>query len=171
MYRKLLGTMLLMAAMSVVATAAQAETKIGAVSMARLMESAPQVKRASDKIKAEFADREEQLVKEQEEIKKLQEKYRRDREVMSASEREKAENTLRERVREFKRKSDAFAADFSEARNKALGGLQSDIYKAIVEIAEAEHYDLIVSESVLYVSKRIDITDKVIARLQTQSDK
>ena len=145
---------------------AQAETKVGAVNMARLMESAPQVKAASEKIKAEFAEREKQLVEEQAEIKKMQEKYRRDRDVVSAAEREKMEAALREKVREFKRKSDAFAADFSEARNKALADLQSDIYKAIVAIAEAEHYDLIVSESVLYVSKRIDITDKVIARLQ-----
>ncbi len=145
---------------------AQAETKVGAVNMARLMESAPQVKAASEKIKAEFAEREKQLVEEQAEIKKMQEKYRRDRDVVSAAEREKMEAALREKVREFKRKSDAFAADFSEARNKALGNLQSEIYKAIVAIAEAEHYDLVVSESVLYVSKRIDITDKVIARLQ-----
>ncbi len=171
MKTKLFASLLLAVIMSVAASVAQAETKIGAVSMARLMESAPQVKRASEKIKAEFAEREKQLIEEQEEIKKLQENYRRDREVMSATEREKAENTLRERVREFKRKSDAFAADFSEARNQALGGLQSDIYKAIVDIAEAEHYDLIVSESVLYVSKRIDITDKVIARLQKQTAK
>ncbi len=145
---------------------AQAETKVGAVNMARLMEAAPQVKAASEKIKAKFAEREKQLVEEQAEIKKMQEKYRRDRDVVSAAEREKMETALREKVREFKRKSDAFAADFSEARNKALGSLQSDIYKAIAAIAEAEHYDLIVSESVLYVSKRIDITDKVIARLQ-----
>ncbi len=171
MKTKLLGSLLLAIVMSVGATAVQAETKIGAVSMARLMESAPQVKRASEKIKAEFAEREKQLIDEQDEIKKLQDNYRRDREVMSAAEREKAENALRERVREFKRKSDAFAADFSEARNQALGSLQSDIYKAIVDIAEAENYDLIVSESVLYVSKRIDITDKVIARLQKNPGK
>lgn len=168
---KLMGSLLLAAALSLVAVAAQADTKIGAVSMARLMESAPQVKRASEKIKAEFSDREAKLLKEQKEVETLQKNYRRDREVMSAAEREKAENVLRDRVREFKRKSDAFAADFSEARNKALGGLQSDIYKAIVEIAEAEKYDLIVSESVLYVSKRIDITDKVIAQLKKRSDK
>ncbi len=148
---------------------AQAETRVGAVNMARLMESAPQVKAASERIKAEFAEREKKLVEEQEQIKQLQEKYRRDRDVLSATEREKMENTLRERVREFKRKSDAFAADFSAARNKALGSLQSDIYKAIVDIAETEGYDLIVSESVLYVSKRIDITDKVIGKLQQRA--
>ncbi len=166
MKNRMMQLLLLALLLAVGVGQAQAETKVGAVNMARLMESAPQVKAASEKIKAKFAEREKQLVEEQAEIKKMQEKYRRDRDVVSAAEREKMETALREKVREFKRKSDAFAADFSEARNKALGSLQSDIYKAIVAIAEAEHYDLIVSESVLYVSKRIDITDKVIARLQ-----
>ncbi len=171
MYKKITVALLLAAVLFSLAGVAQADTKVGAVNMARLMESAPQVKAASERIKAEFAEREKQLLEEQEQIKQLQDKYRRDRDVMSAAEREKMENTLRERVREFKRKSDAFAADFSAARNQALGNLQSDIYKAIVEIAEAEGYDLIVSESVLYVSKRIDITDKVIAKLQQRAGK
>ena len=150
---------------------AQADTRIAAVNVSRLMENAPQARAANDKIKSQFAEREKKLVKEQTEIRKLEEKYRRDKDVVSAAEKSKLENKLRERVREFKRKSDAFAADFSEARNAALSQLQSDIFKAIVAIAEEEKYDLVVSESVLYASKKIDITDKIIARLKKNSGK
>lgn len=164
----ILRTLLIAALVFGVSHAAFAETRIGAVKMARLMEAAPQVKSASEKIKSEFADREQQLAKEQAALQKIEEAFRRDRDIMSAAEREKKEKELVAKVREFKRKSDAFATDFSEARNKALSGLQADIYKAIVEIAEAGNYDLIVSESVLYVSKRIDITDQVIEKLKQQ---
>jgi outer membrane protein len=165
--RVLLAVLLVLMSLATV----QADTRIAAVNVSRLMENAPQAKTASDRIKAQFADREKKLVEEQAAIRKLEEQYRRDKDVVSAAERQKLENTLREKVREFKRKSDAFAADFSEARNQALNSLQSDIFKAIVEIAEKENYDLVVSESVLYASKKIDITDKVITRLQAHSGK
>ncbi len=146
--------------------AALADTKVAAVNINKLMEGAPQAQAASEDLKQRFAAREQALLEERDQIKKLEERYKRDKDILSKSEREKLEQEIRDRRREFKRKSDEFTEDFSLARNEALNKLQADVYKAIVDVAKRENYDLVVSESVLYASKRVDITDKVLARLK-----
>ncbi len=145
-----------------------ADSRIAAVNINKLMEEAPQAKSASEAIKNKFAGRERELIAERDAIRKLEEQYNRDKDVVSKSEREKLEQDVREKLREFKRKSDSFTEDFTLARNEALNKLQSDVYKAIVDVAEKENFDLVVSESVLYASKRVDVTDKVLARLKEQ---
>lgn len=149
-----------------VSTAVVAETRIAAVNINKLMEMAPQAKSASDNMKIRFADRERGLLAEQNKIRELEERFRKDKDFISASEKDSLEIEVRERLREFKRKSDNFTEDFSLARNEALNTLQTDVYKAIVLVAEKESYDLVVSESVLFASKRIDITDQVLEQLK-----
>jgi len=145
---------------------ASAQSNIGAVNINKLMENAPQAKAASDSMRERFSTREKKLLGERDEIRKLEEQYQKDADVMSKSEKETLERKIRERLRDFKRESDAFTEDFSIARNEVLNEIQTDVYKAIVDVAEAEKFDLIVSESVLYASKRVDITDKVLTRLK-----
>lgn len=148
------------------ATSAWAETRIAAVNVNKLMEEAPQVQSASDGMKARFSSREHKLLADRDVIHDLEERYKRDKDVMSSSERENLEQDIRERLRDFKRKSDNFTEDFNLARNEALNRLQDDVNKAIVGVAKEGDYDLVVSESVLYASKRVDITDKVLTRLK-----
>ena len=49
-------------------------------------------------------------------------------------------------------------------RNEELAGLQERLQKAIQVIAEAEKFDLILQEAV-YISTRIDITERVLKAL------
>jgi len=134
------------------------------------MEQAPQAQLASEEMKQRFADREKSLLAERDSISKLEEQYKRDKETISSTKREEMEQRLRGLLRDYKRDSDNFTEDFNLARNEALDKLQSDVYKAIVSVAEKEKYDLVLSESVLYASSRMDITDKVLAELITLSD-
>ena len=145
----------------------QAESRIAAVNINNLMEQAPQTQLASDEMKQRFADREKNLVLERNTIRELEEQYKRDKNGMSSAKREEMEQHLREKLRDYKRDSDNFTEDFSMARNEALDRLQNDVYKAIVNVAEKEKYDLVLSESVLYASGRMDITDKVLLELKT----
>lgn len=143
-----------------------AENKIGSVNISTLMQQAPQAKVATDKLKASFVDRERAILSEQQELRKLEETYTNESNELSRAEGEALELKIRERSRELKRKQDIFTEDFSLARNEALKSIQEDVYKAIVEVAESESYDLIVSESVLFASKRVDMTALVLERLK-----
>lgn len=145
---------------------ALAEVKVGFVNTVKLMEEAPQAKAAISKMEAEFAPREKELVALQREIKQAEDKLSRDSAVMSDSERGKVERDLVSQKRDFKRSQDEFREDLNIRRNEELSKLQRRLYDAIVDLAKAEKYDLIVSEGVVYASTSIDITDAVLARLK-----
>lgn len=145
---------------------AMAEVKVGFVNTVKLMEEAPQAKSAIGKMEAEFAPREKELVTIQRKIKDSEDKLSRDSAVMSDSERSKLERDLVSRKRDLKRSQDEFREDLNIRRNEELAKLQRRLYDAIVDLAKAEKYDLIVSEGVVYASTSIDITDAVLARLK-----
>ncbi|MGF1548358.1 MAG: OmpH family outer membrane protein [Thiotrichales bacterium] len=166
MIKRISTLVIMLFALGLSPLAAQAESRVGAVNVNKLMEEAPQAKSASEAIKNKFSGRERELLTERDELRKLEEQYNRDKDVVAKAEKDKLEQDLRERLREFKRKSDSFTEDFTLARNEALNQLQTDVYKAIVDVAEKENFDLIVSESVLFASKRVDVTDKVLQRLK-----
>lgn len=146
--------------------AAFAETKIGSVNISTLMQDAPQARVATDKLKASFSEREQAILAEREEIRNLEDT---DVSALSRVEAETLELKIRERKRELQRTSDVFTEDFSLARNEALKSIQEEVYDAIVMVAERDQYDLILSESVLYASKRVDITGLVLERLKALS--
>lgn len=145
---------------------ALAEIKVGFVNTVKLMEEAPQAKAAISKMETEFAPREKELVAIQREIKQAEDKLARDAAVMSETDRGKVERDLVSRKRDLKRSQDEFREDLNIRRNEELAKLQRHLYDAIVELAKADNYDLIVSEGVVYASTSIDITDAVLARLK-----
>ncbi len=145
---------------------ALAEVKVGFVNTVKLMEEAPQAKAAISKMEAEFAPREKELVALQRDIKQSEDKLSRDSAVMSDSDRTKVERDLVSRKRDLKRSQDEFREDLNIRRNEELAKLQRRLYEAIVDLAKAENYDLIVSEGVVFASTRIDITDAILERLK-----
>ena len=150
---------------------AQAEFRVGFVNTVKLMEKAPQAKAAIAKIEAEFAPREKEIVALQREIKKMEEKLAKDSAVLSEQKRRKAERELISKRRELKRAQDEFREDLNIRRNEELTKLQKKLYDAIVNFAKEKQYDLIVSEGVVYASKRVDITDLLLERLRKEAGK
>ena len=51
------------------------------------------------------------------------------------------------------------------AQNEELASVQERANKVIQQIAEAEKFDLILQDPVVFASQRIDITEKVIKAL------
>lgn len=69
---------------------------------------------------------------------------------------------------DFQRKQREFREDLNQRRNEELAAVLERANKVIKQIAEQQNYDLIVQEAV-YVSPRIDITDKVLKALASGS--
>ena len=142
-----------------------AETKIGFVDTVKLMEAAPQAKSAQSKIEKEFAPREKELVALQRQIKTKEDKLTRDGAVMSESERSKLEREILSKRRDLKRSQEEFRDDLNIRRNEVLAKLQKDMYEAVVTLAKEQKFDLIMSQGVVYSSKKVDITDSVLKKL------
>ena len=154
------------AALAVVAgTSIAADYKIGFVNTERLFREAAPAKRAQAKIEKEFATRDAEIQKLAKQVRDLQAVLDKDGATMAESERRNKERDLANGSRDLQRLQREFREDLNLRRNEELAGIQERANKVIQQIAEAEKFDLIIQDPVVYASQRIDITDKVIKAL------
>lgn len=151
-------------------TASAQDLKIGYVDTARVLKDAPQADIARKKLEHEFAPRDEKIVNMQNRLKKLDDRQNRDVATMSDTERRKVERDMIELRRDIKRAKEEFTEDFNLRRNEELTKLQKLISRTTVAVAKDEGYDIVLSDSVLYTSKRVNITDKILERLRSRKD-
>ena len=142
-------SILLLAASAMPLQAAQAQTKIGVVNVARLLQESPQAQAASQALENEFAARRRELESQQKDLKAREDKLQKDGAVMAAAERSNAEKTLRDGQREFARKQNEFLEDLNVRRNEVLGQLQRTILQEVQTFAKGAGLDVVVSEAAL----------------------
>lgn len=147
-------------------TAAAQETKIGVVSLQAIVERAPQTKDVMDALREEFAPREREIVAKQKEIEDLQAKVQKDLAVMGETERRNAEKNLRDLGRDFERLRTEYQEDSNLRQNEEFGILQRSVLKEVQDYAEAQGYDLIVGDGVLYASQSTNITEDVLRAVE-----
>ena len=138
------------------------ETKFGVVSLQAIVERAPQTKAVMEALREEFAPRERQIVAKQKEIEDLQEKVQKDLAVMGETERRNAEKNLRDLGREFERMRTEYQEDSNLRQNEEFGVLQRSVLKEVQDYAQAQGYDLIIGDGVLYASSAVNITEDVL---------
>jgi outer membrane protein len=168
--RLVIGSSVLAIGMALLAPlgAAQAQTKIAVVNVARLMEEAPQAKTAMQALQDEFAPRQREIVQQQKDLKAKEEKLQRDGAVMAENERRNSEKDLRDGQRELARKQNEYVEDLNLRRNEELGKLQRSLLQEVQAFARTSSYDLIVGDGVLYVNESMDITAQVLSALQAR---
>ena len=164
---KIISNLLVATALVLPVSLAQAaDIKLGFVSIAKILNSAPQAEAASKRLEQEFAPRQKGLVEAQKSLRKQEEKLSKDGAVMSESQRRSLENEIRNQARELKRTSDEFREDFNLRRNEELGKFQKQVLEVINSVAKEEGFDLVVNDSAtLYFSPQVDVTEKVLKRL------
>jgi outer membrane protein len=140
--------------------------KVGYIDTAKVLKDSPQADLARKKLEDEFNPRDQEIVKLQEKLKALREKQDRDAKLMSQAESIKLEREIISVNRDIKRAKEEFNEDFNLRRNEELAKLHKLISKTTIEVAKELNYDIILSDNVLYITKRVDITDMVIKRLQ-----
>jgi len=150
----------------VVAGAAHAvEYKIGFVNTERLFREAAPAKRAQQKLEKEFAPRDADIQRLSKQVRDLQALLDKDGATMAESDRRNKERDLANQSRDLQRMQREVREDQNLRRNEELGSLQERANKVIREIAEAEKFDLILQDPVVFASPRTDITEKVIKAL------
>ena len=144
--------------------------KLGAVNAVRVLEQSPQAEKARSIIEKEFAPRDKQLVAKQKDLKALEDKLAKDGAIMSESERSNLERDIINKKRDLKREQDEFREDFNFRRNEEFAKIQKDILDAIQIVAKENNYDIVLSDGVLYASKKVDISGLVIEYLKKQEN-
>lgn len=159
----------LMASLPLSYASAVEQLKIGYVNTQRLFRDAPAAVRAAKKIEQEFSKRDQDLQRLAKQVQGLQESLEKNGLTMNESERRAKEKDLGEMSREFQRKQREFREDLNLRQNEENAAIIEKANKAIKQLAESEKYDLIVQD-VVWVSPKLDITDKVVKALSDAKD-
>ncbi len=142
------------------------ELKIGVVDLQAVIQRAPQTKVALDALQEEFAPRQREFQAKLTEFEDLRAKAEKDLAVMGETERRNAERDLRELQRELTRLEKESQEDFNLRQNEEIGLLQRAMLKEVQDYAEAQGFDLIVGDGVLYVNSTVNITDDVLRAVE-----
>ncbi|MCK9512111.1 MAG: OmpH family outer membrane protein [Pigmentiphaga sp.] len=142
-------------------------TKVGFVSVERIIRDSAPAKAAVARIDAEFKKREAELQDLANRLRSQSEQYDRDIAVMSESDRIRRQRELSTLDSDFQRKRIEFQEDLNRRRNEEMSKVFEQADLVIKQIAESQNYDLVLQEAIT-VSPRVDITDQVIKALDAR---
>jgi outer membrane protein len=145
---------------------ARAEPKIGVVNVAKLLDESPQARSAMQALQDEFAPRQKEILKQQDDLKSREDKAQRDGDVMGDTEKRNLDRELRDAQRELSRKQNEYVEDLNIRRNEELGRLQKSLMQEVEAFAKAQGFDLILGDGVLYAASAVDVTAQVLQRLE-----
>ena len=148
-------------------SADQHQLKIGFVNPVKLLELSPQGENALRALEEEFRPRDQELIDLREKVLALEVDLDKNRLVLQASEIKKRQQAIDSIRRKIKRDQQEAREDYNSRRNEELAKLQRLVREMIVTIANEEGFDLIVEQAV-YVNNRIDLTERVLQRLQQE---
>jgi outer membrane protein len=126
------------------------EARIAAVDSDRILRESAPAKAAQGKLEQEFSTRDRDLQNMAQKLKSMSDSLDKNGPSLSATDRQQRQTALAQLDSDFQRKQREFREDLNQRRNE--------------ELAEQQHYDLVVQEAV-YVSPRINITDQVLKAL------
>lgn len=143
---------------------ASAELKIAYIEMAQVMQS-QQAQDIGKKLQTEFSSRANQLDQLKKTLNDKRTALEKDSKKLSEADMRDKSKQISDLTIDFERKQRELNEDVNIRKNEEMAKFQQQLNKAVSNIAQADGYDLIVYNSVAYASKKINITDKVIAAI------
>ncbi len=142
-----------------------ADYKIGFVDIQKILRESSSAKAAQKKLESEFSSKNKQLEAKSNSLKKMVEKYKKEKDILSKDQAEDLQNKIMKEERDFKRDATEAQEDFKIRRNDELGKIEDRLKEVILSIAKSGKYDLIFTNAdVAYASdtSSINITDIVL---------
>lgn len=139
-------------------------SKVGFVSLERILRDSAAAKAALQKLDQEFLKRRQGLEESSKQLQGMVAKLERDAAVMSEADRRKLQKETADFERDLQRRQREFREDANRRQNEETALILERATRAIRQVAEAEKIDIVFQDAV-YASPRIDITDKVLRAL------
>lgn len=142
--------------------------RIGYVDMKRLLDQAPQVQQARDRLQHEFAGRDRQLQDDESRLEALKASLEHDRPTLSEGALAKRRQEVDVLAGSVRRARERMQQQLKDRSAQELDKSWQTISNAAVEYARSHDYDLLLPSPVIYASPRVDITDAVLQRLRQE---
>ena len=142
-----------------------ADFKIGVVDLQRALNESSSGRKAKDQFKGEFEKMQNGLKSEKDALDRLKDDLDKKSAVLSDDQRKIKMEDFERRRRDLRRKLEDSDAELRKKDQELTGSILKDLAVVIQEIGEREGYTVILensSNSVLYASKSIDITESVL---------
>lgn len=162
---------LALAAVLAPAAGSAQQLKIAVIDPNRIVEESPQYEEARRTLSTEVAEREAELVEQQDDVDELSDKLERDGPLMSEDEIKLLQNDIRARKRRLRYAKAELQEDFALRQSELRTKLVKQVEEVVRQIAKEQSIDLIVSEGVVYFSERIDISAQVVERLKEEFER
>lgn len=154
-----------------VAAAGAEGLKIAVIDPNRIVEESPQYEEARRTLSTEVAEREAELLDQQDSVDQLTVNLDRDGPLMSEDEIKLLQTDIRARKRRLRYARAELQEDFALRQSELRTKLVKQVEEVVRQIAKEQDIDLIVSEGVVYFSERIDISAQVVDRLKEEFSK
>jgi outer membrane protein len=166
--------LLLMVALGVLAVAGNAQVKIAHINSEAVMQALPEAADAQKSLDALVAQWEAELQKMQADWKRRFDEYDKRKLILTDQARAEQERELREldqRIVDYRNKKFGQNGELFQKQNEVMKPLQNKMFKVLEELAKDEGYDYIFDRSgevlLLFANEKLDLTDKVIARMKS----
>ncbi|MDL1973294.1 MAG: OmpH family outer membrane protein [Deltaproteobacteria bacterium] len=146
--------------------------KIGVVDFQKIIEKSDMGKASSETIKGRGNEMTATLKEKEAEIEKTKKELDQKSLVMNKDASEEQEQALRNKINDLASLQRRYSRELKELQNNLLGKLENDLKGIIEEIGKKEGYTLIMERrvgGVMYAPSTIDITDRVIRKLNALS--
>ena len=146
--------------------------KIGVIDLQKILATSAAGKHVQNELKKEKGKMEVALQKKGAEIENIRKRLERESMVMGKEMREEKERESRIKINDFKTLQKKYRSDLQKLEGGLMNQLKSDIDEIVKAIGKKEGYLLIINKfGVIYSPNSIDITDKVIGKLNAKSAK
>jgi outer membrane protein len=140
--------------------------RIGYVDMQRLIDNAPQTLAARERLRREFDRRDAELKVEVARQAELDQRIASEAATLAAADLEALQRQAETLRRSIERTRQRLREEFNSRVDQELERTWPLINEAVADYAREAGYDLVVPSPVVYVSGRIDITERVLDRLK-----
>ena len=145
----------------------QAAGKTAFINQKQLLEESPQAIEANALLKQQFGEREQSLRKLAEEIQQMEKTYQTDSAIMSAEQKQKAEENIIQNKRRFQFEQQSLKEDLQSKQRELLRDVQTEIKAIIQEYGSKNGYDFIFTDAgVAYGSDAVNITQDILDELK-----
>jgi outer membrane protein len=146
--------------------------KIGVIDLQKILETSTAGKSIQAELKKEKDKMEADLQKKGSEIENIRKRLERESMVMGKEMREEKERESRIKINDFKSLQKKYRSDLQKLEASLMNQLKIDIDEIVQEMGKKEGYLLIINKfGVIYSPNSIDITDKVIGKLNPKFTK
>lgn len=137
------------------------------ISVKALLEKSPQAIAANTQLKQQFGEREQGLISLRNSIQQMEQTYQKDSAIMSAEQKQKAEDNIVQNKRRFQFEQQSLQEDLDAKRRELLQKVQIEVRAVIRKYGEDNGYDFIFTDaSLIFAADAVDITDEILQQLQ-----